>query len=99
GNTADVTSHPQIGEVGALPGGFAVTVGSRRVTYPWPTFPDMPVLLDMSGALLVSGQDQSHRLVERGWAGIEQGGVETHRLDPLQGGTGWAVVRHRDTYI
>src|SRR5690606_6742072 len=86
-NNGNVTSYPQIEVVGDLPGGFAVTVGSRRVTYPWPTFPDMPVLVDMSGALLVSGQDQSHRLVERGWAGIEQGGVETPRLDPLQGGT------------
>ena len=98
-NNGNATSYPQIEVVGDLPGGFAVTIGSRRVTYPWPTFPDMPVLVDMSGSLSVSGQDQSHRLVERNWTGIEQGGVETPRLDPLQGGTGWAVVRHRDTYI
>lgn len=98
-NNGNATSYPQIEVVGDLPGGFAVTVGSRRVTYPWPTFPDMPVLVDMSGSLSVSGQDQSHRLVERNWTGIEPGTAETPKLDPLQGGTGWAVVRHRDTYI
>ena len=98
-NNGNAMSYPQIEVVGDLPGGFAVTVGSRRVTYPWPTFPDMPVLVDMSGSLSVSGQDQSHRLVERNWTGIEPGTAETPKLDPLQGGTGWAVVRHRDTYI
>ena len=98
-NDGNVTSYPQFAVVADAPGGFALTMGDRRVTYPWATFPDMPVLVDMNGTLLVSGQDQSHRLGERGWSGIEPNSVETPKLDFLQGGTGWATARHRDTYI
>lgn len=98
-NDGNADSFPQFEVVGDFPGGFAVSLGSRRVTFPWPTFPDMPVLVDMSGAVSVSGVDQSHLLGGRGWAAVHPGRIESPSLAALQGGTGWATVRHRDTFI
>lgn len=79
--------------------GFAVGVGDRRVTYPWPTYQDIPVTVDMAGAVYVGGVDQSHLLGERGWGTVPPGGIEPVSFNFLSGGSGWATVRHRDTYI
>lgn len=79
--------------------GFAVGVGDNRVTYPWPTFLDIPVTVDMAGAVYVGGVDQSHLLGERRWGTVPPGSIESVRFEFLNGGTGWATVRHRDTFI
>ena len=79
--------------------GFAVAVGDKRVTYPWPTFMDVPITVDMAGSVLVGGVDQSHLLGERRWGTVPPGEIESVRFEFLNGGTGWATVRHRDTYI
>lgn len=79
--------------------GFAVSVGDNRVTYPWPTFIDIPVTVDMAGAVYVGGVDQSHLLGERRWGTVPPGSIESVRFEFLNGGTGWATVRHRDTFI
>ena len=79
--------------------GFAVSVGDNRVTYPWPTFLDIPVTVDMAGAVYVGGVDQSHLLGERRWGTVPPGEIESVRFEFLNGGTGWATVRHRDTFI
>lgn len=98
-NDGNADSFPQFEVIGEFPGGFVAGLGDQRVTYPWPTFPDMPVLVDMSGALSVSGVDQSHMLGGRGWASVAPSSIEIPTFEALQGGTGWATVRHRDTYI
>ena len=79
--------------------GFAVAVGDRRVTYPWPTFQDVPVTVDMAGSVTVGGVDQSHLLGERAWGVVAPGSLESVRFEFLNGGSGWASVRHRDTYL
>ncbi|NIB22859.1 hypothetical protein HBA56_04200 [Pseudoteredinibacter isoporae] len=95
GNTA---SPPQFTVWAASPG-FAVGVGDKRVTYPWPTFMDIPVTVDMAGAVTVGGVDQSHLLGERGWASVPPRSIESVHFSFLQGGTGWAIVRHRDINV
>lgn len=81
------------------PAGFIVGHGRHRVTYPWPTYKNVPVQVDMAGALRIGGVDQTHRVGERGWASVEPGTIETPFLRFIDGGTGWATVRSRDTYI
>ena len=98
-NDGNATAYPQFEVVANAPGGFAISMGGCRVTYPWPTFPDSPVVVDMAGSVLVSGVDQSHFLGERAWTGIESGTMEYPSFDLLRGGDGWATVRHRDVYI
>ena len=98
-NDGNADSWPIFEITADAPGGFAVGLGARRVTFPWPTFPDMPVRVDMSGSVSVSGVDQSHMLGERDWGHVAPHSVENPSFSFLQGGSGWAVVRHRDTYI
>ena len=98
-NDGNADSWPVFDVVADAPGGFAVGLGDKRVTYPWPTFPDIPVSVDMAGAVTVAGVDQSHLLGERGWASVAPQSMESPSFEFLQGGNGWATVRHRDTYI
>lgn len=98
-NDGNAESYPQFEVTGNFPGGFSVGMGGRRVTYPWPTYPDMPVLVDMAGSLSVSGVDQSQQVSERGWSSVPPSSIATPYIHAIQGGTGWATVRHRDTYI
>lgn len=81
------------------PAGFIVGHGRHRVTYPWPTFKNVPVEVDMAGAVRIGGMDQTHRVGERGWAAVEPQTIETPFLRFIDGGTGWTTVRSRDTYI
>ena len=97
-NEGNAPSAPEF-VVTASSGGFTVGLDGKRVTYPHATFPDIPVTVDMAGAVYVGGVDQSHLLGERGWAKVPPGGISVPTFEFLQGGTGWAKVRHRDTYI
>ena len=97
-NDGNADSTP-IFTVTADSAGFAVGVGSKRVTYPWPTYMDVPVTVDMAGAVTVGGVDQSHLLGERGWGSVPPRSTEAVHFSFLNGGTGWANVRHRDTNI
>ena len=97
-NDGNASSAPQF-TVWADSPGFAVSVGDKRVTYPWPTFQDVPVTVDMAGSVTVGGVDQSHLLGERAWGVVGPGSLESVRFEFLNGGSGWASVRHRDTYL
>lgn len=98
-NDGNAPSWPVFTVTADSPGGFAVAVGDHRVTYPWPTYPDIPVTVDMAGALTVGGVDQSHLLGERDWSPIPPQSVERVAFELLRGGTGWATVQHRDTRL
>lgn len=98
-NDGNADSWPQFEVFADSPSGFAVSVGSRQVTYPWATFMDVPVVVDMAGSLTVAGVDQSHMLGERNWASVPARSIESPGFSLLNGGSGWATVRHRDTYI
>lgn len=98
-NQGNAKSYPQFKIVANLPGGFAVGMGDKRVTYPWPTFADVPVIVDMRGEVLVNGVDQSYLLGERDWSYVERLSVETPFFEPLQGGNGFCVVSFRDTNL
>lgn len=98
-NDGNADSAPTFTVVADTPAGFSVGFGGDRVTYPWPTFKDVPIVVDMSGQVLVSGQDQTHRIGERGWASVAPQTIETPQFRFLSGGTGWANVAFRDTYI
>lgn len=97
-NDGNASSAPVFTVTADSPG-FAVAVGDKRVTYPWPTLRNTPVVVDMAGAVLVGGVDQSHLLGERRWATVPPGSIESARFEFLNGGSGWATVRHRDTYL
>lgn len=98
-NDGNAESWPVFTVTADAPGGFTVGLGDKRVTYPWPTYPDIPVSVDMAGAVTVGGVDQSHLLGERGWASVPPLSMEAPSFTFLQGGTGWATVQHRDTYM
>lgn len=98
-NDGNAESFPVFTVTADAPGGFSVALGNERVTYPWPAFPDMPVSVDMSGALTVSGMDQTHLVGGRDWASVPPASVEAPTFEFLQGGTGFCVVTHRDTYL
>lgn len=98
-NDGNAESWPMFEVYADAPGGFTVSLGAKRVTYPWPTYPDMPVIVDMSGGVTVSGKDFSHLLGEREWAMVPPSSMESPKFELIQGGTGWATVRHRDTFI
>lgn len=98
-NDGNAASYPIFTVTADAPGGFAVGIGDKRVTYPWATFADMPVAVDMAGALTVSGSDQSHLLGERAWSSIAPGAIETPTFEFLQGGNGFCVVSHMDIYL
>ena len=98
-NDGNALSYPQFTVTADAPGGFAVGIGGRRVVYPWPTYQDMPVVIDMAGSVSIGGIDQSHRLGARQWVGVEPSDLGTPFFDLLEGGSGFCTVRHRDTYI
>lgn len=98
-NDGNADSSAVFTTVADSPAGFIVGHGGHRVTYPWPTFKNVPVEVDMAGAVRIGGVDQTHRVGERGWASIAPGTIETPFLRFIDGGTGWATVRNRDTYI
>lgn len=82
------------------PSGFAVGLGGHRVTYPWPTFSNVPITIDMEGAVLASGTDQTHMVGERDWAPIRPGEIAKPYFELLGGGGGgFCTVAFRDTYI
>lgn len=98
-NDGNSASYPQFRVVADAPGGFRLRLGGKQVTYPWPVFKNTPVLVDMAGAVLVGGVDQSHLLGERGWGSIPPSSIESVKFDFLRGGEGWAIARTRDTFI
>jgi len=98
-NDGNAESFPVFTVVADSPAGFSVSIGGRRVTYPWPTYKNVPIEVDMAGAIRVAGQDQTYRVGERGWASVEPQSIETPEFRFLAGGTGWATVAFRDTYI
>lgn len=98
-NDGNAEAWPVFTVVADSPGGFVVALGDHRVTYPWPTFADIPVTVDMAGAVTVGGVDQSHLLGERDWASIGPQSIEAPSFAFLRGGTGWATVQHRDSYM
>lgn len=98
-NDGNATSWPVFTVHADAPGGFLLGLGDRIVEYPRPTWSDSPVIVDMTGEVLVSGYDQSQLLAARDWSSIAPGTFERPRFELLQGGTGWCEVSHRDTYI
>src|SRR5699024_1391557 len=92
-------SCPQFTVLAQSPGGFALGLADRLVTAPWPTYPDVPVVVDMAGALFVGGRDQTHLIGERNWSHIPATSLDVPVFKFLQGGTGFCTVAHRDTYI
>lgn len=81
------------------PGGFVVGLGDARVVWPRPTTADVPVAVDMAGAVRVSGMRQTHLATERRWGAIAPHSIGIPTFDLLQGGTGFCTVSHRDTNI
>ena len=81
------------------PGGFRVSAGEGHLTWPRPTFPDVPVLIDMSGSVSIGGVRQTHFASERKWAATPPHSTVIPTFELLQGGSGFASVRHRDTSI
>lgn len=81
------------------PGGFIYGLGNKYISYPWPCYPDVPITIDHTGSILIGGFDQSHMLGEREWSWIEPGAQELPTLDLIQGGAGYGIISHRDTFI
>lgn len=98
-NDGNADAWPQFEVHGNFPGGIAVSVDGRELSYPWPIYPGTPVVFDESGALRIGGVDQSHLLAKRDWASVAPKSISRVAMHPLRGGTGWASAWHRDTYI
>lgn len=98
-NDGNADSAPVFTVIADTPAGFSVGLRGERVTYPWPTFKNAPITVDMAGAITVGGQDQTHKVGERGWTSVAPQSIETPQFRFLSGGSGWATVTFRDTYI
>lgn len=98
-NDGNAPSYPVYTVYADTTGGFRIRQGDSFVTWPMPTFKDVPVEVHMSGKVMVSGFDQSHVLSDRGWAPIPAHSMEKASFELLRGGSGWATVAFRDTSI
>lgn len=98
-NDGNADSWPVFTVIADTPGGFAVGLGDARVVWPRPTFPDVPVEVDMAGVVRVSGMRQTHMALTRRWGSVAPHSYAVPTFSLLQGGTGFCTVRHRDTYI
>lgn len=98
-NLGTATAHDSYLVVGDFPGGWRLTVGRRAIEWPWPTVLAAPVLVEMAGRIWIGSENVTHQASVRQWAPLAPGATVTPTLRPLQGGTGWAEARHRDTYM
>ena len=98
-NEGNATAYDSYLVVGDFPGGWRLTVGRKVIEWPWPTVLTAPVLVEMTGRIWIGDSNVTDRASVRQWASLAPGTTVTPSLTPLQGGTGWAEVRHRDTYI
>lgn len=98
-NEGNADSYPLFTVYADAPGGFTIGLVDRRITYPWATFMDVPVTVDMEGALIIGGIDQTYLLEERNWSKVPPRAMDAPIFEFLQGGTGFCTVAHRDTYI
>lgn len=98
-NGGDATAYDSYLIVGDFPGGWRLTVGRKVIEWPWPTVLTAPVLVEMTGRIWIGDSNVTDQASVRQWAPLAPGATVTPSLTPLQGGTGWAEVRHRDTYI
>lgn len=85
--------------VGDFPGGARITADGRVVEWPWPITSGAPVEVRMSGSVWVGASNVTHMASVRQWWSVGPGGIQTPDFSPLQGGSGWCEVHHRDTYI
>ena len=98
-NSGDAAAYDSYLVVGDFPGGWRLTVGRKVIEWPWPTVLTAPVLVEMTGRIWIGDSNVTDRASVRQWAPLAAGATVTPSLTPLQGGTGWAEVRHRDTFI
>lgn len=98
-NNGNATAWPTVLFVGDFPGGWRLTGDGKTVEWPWPTTHAAPVEVRMDGSIWIGASNVTHQASVREWMSIPPGGSLTPSLAPLQGGTGWAEVHHRDTYI
>lgn len=81
------------------PGGFRLEIGDGYLVWPRPTYSDVPVTVSMAGYVLVGGVRQTYFSTDRKWAATPPASLALPTFSLLQGGTGFATVRHRDTSI
>lgn len=98
-NAGNAEAWPVFLIVGDFPGGASITVGGRSVVWPWPITMSAPVEVRMSGSVWIGDANVTARATRREWSPIPPGGSISPEFAPLQGGTGWCEVHHRDTYI
>lgn len=98
-NDGNTESQPVFEVWADSPSGFRVGLDGHVVEWSGLCLPDVPVLVDMTGSVTVGGHDQSSQLVRRDWASIPAQSISSPTFELLQGGRGFARVRHRDTYI
>lgn len=99
-NGGNATAWPRIAVRGEFPGGFTLSAGLNAVTYPAPTYPQDPVLVDMAtGSITVDGRDVTYRASRRDWFSIPAAGALKPRLTALAPSSGWADVIYCDTYM
>lgn len=98
-NDGNATAWPTVLVVGDFPGGWRLIGDSKTVEWPWPTTHASPVEVRMDGSIWIGTSNVTDQATIRQWMSIAPGGSLTPSLAPLQGGTGWAEVHHRDTYI
>lgn len=97
-NNGNAVSFPQFVVTADAPGGFTVSLGGARVSYPYPCFASSPVVVDMAGSVVAGGGDVSDR-VTAVWGGVGPKETLQPGFELLSGGSGFCVVRHRDTYV
>lgn len=98
-NRGNADAYPTVVVTGDFPGGFRLVANGATVEWPWPTSLAAPVEIRSSGSVWIGAANVTAQASIREWWSLPPGGTVTPVLSPLQGGTGWAEVHHRDTYI
>ena len=99
-NSGDTTMWPLVRVYADCPSGFRLRSGSRVVEWRDACSLAAPVVVDMSGSvLLAGGMDASSSLARREWISVPRESSTVIELELLGPGTGWAEVTARDTWI
>lgn len=98
-NDGNAPAYPVVEVRADAPGGFRVDIGAGYLVWPRPTYRNIPVTVDFSGFVQVGKSRQTHLASARKWAPIDPGSMALPTFELLQGGYGYASIRHRDTSI
>lgn len=99
-HNGNAAAHPVYVVRGDWASGFRLTSSGRVLEFPHAVNATAPVTIDCAtGALYLSGQDQTHLLTRRAWHTAQPNSGFEIAVEALAPASGWVDVNFSDTYI